>query len=83
MALSVITTMCLIRTPRLKRYFAEGNQGDYLFLVDGAHNLVSRAREMFSACLVKEDILLVKKSIKGAPGSLRVSWSAATGICWS
>ena len=45
---------------RLKRYFAEGNQGDYLFLVDEAHNLVSRAREMFSACLVKEDILLVK-----------------------
>ncbi len=50
---------------RLKRYFAEGNQGDYLFLVDEAHNLVSRAREMFSACLVKEDILLVKKLIKG------------------
>lgn len=50
---------------RLKRYFAEGNQGDYLFLVDEAHNLVSRAREMFSACLVKEDILRVKKLIKG------------------
>ncbi len=50
---------------RLKRYFAEGNQGDYLFLVDEAHNLVSRAREMFSACLVKEDILLVRKLIKG------------------
>ncbi len=50
---------------RLKRYFAEGNQGDYLFLVDEAHNLVSRAREMFSACLVKEDILLVKRIIKG------------------
>lgn len=50
---------------RLKRYFAEGNQGDYLLLVDEAHNLVSRAREMFSACLVKEDILLVKKLIKG------------------
>ena len=50
---------------RLKRYFADGNQGDYLFLIDEAHNLVSRAREMFSACLVKEDILLVKKIIKG------------------
>ncbi|MEQ2562887.1 ATP-dependent DNA helicase [Ventrimonas sp. CLA-AP-H27] len=55
---------------RLKRYFAEGNQGDYLFLVDEAHNLVSRAREMFSACLVKEDILLVKKLIKGRSGKL-------------
>ena len=50
---------------RLKRYFADENQGDYLFLIDEAHNLVSRAREMFSACLVKEDILLVKKIIKG------------------
>lgn len=50
---------------RLKRYFADGNQGDYLFLIDEAHNLVRRAREMFSACLVKEDILLVKKIIKG------------------
>ena len=50
---------------RLKRYFADGNQGDYLFLIDEAHNLVSRSREMFSACLVKEDILLVKKIIKG------------------
>ena len=50
---------------RLKRYFADGNQLDYLFLIDEAHNLVSRAREMFSACLVKEDILLVKKIIKG------------------
>ncbi len=50
---------------RLKRYFADVNQGDYLFLIDEAHNLVSRAREMFSACLVKEDILLVKKIIKG------------------
>ena len=55
---------------RLKRYFADGNQGDYLFLIDEAHNLVSRAREMFSACLVKEDILLVKKIIKGRSGKL-------------
>ncbi len=55
---------------RLKRYFAEGNQGDYLFLVDEAHNLVSRAREMFSACLVKEDILLVKKLVRGRSGKL-------------
>ena len=49
---------------KLKRYFADGNQGDYLFLIDEAHNLVNRAREMFSACLVKEDILQVKRIIK-------------------
>jgi len=50
---------------RLKRYFAEGNKGDYLFLIDEAHNLVSRAREMYSAAIVKEDVLEVKRLIKG------------------
>ena len=44
---------------KLKRYFAEGNAtGRYLFL---AHNLVGRAREMYSAALKKEDVLLVKR----------------------
>lgn len=49
---------------RLKRYFGEGVTGEYLFLIDEAHNLVNRAREMFSAELVKEDFLLVKRIIK-------------------
>ena len=30
----------------LKRFFAEGIRGDYIFLVDEAHNLVERSREM-------------------------------------
>lgn len=50
---------------RLKRYFAEERKGGYLFLIDEAHNLVSRAREMYSAALVKEDILLAKRLVKG------------------
>lgn len=50
---------------RLKRYFAEGNKGEYLFLVDEAHNLVSRAREMYSASIEKEEVLEVKRIIKG------------------
>ena len=49
---------------KLKRYFSEGISGEYLFLVDEAHNLVSRAREMYSAEIVKEDVLLVKRIIK-------------------
>lgn len=49
---------------RLKRYFSEGVTGNYLFLVDEAHNLVPRAREMYSAALYKEDFLLIKKIIK-------------------
>lgn len=37
----------------LKRFFQEGIKGDYLFLVDEAHNLVDRSREMYSADLYK------------------------------
>lgn len=48
----------------LKRFFAEGTRGDYIFLVDEAHNLVERSREMYSASLYKEDFLTVKKLIK-------------------
>ncbi len=50
---------------QLKRYFADGAEGDYLFLIDEAHNLVSRAREMYSAAICKEDVLEVKRLIKG------------------
>ena len=55
---------------RLKRYFAEGNKGEYLFLIDEAHNLVSRAREMYSAVIRKEDVLEVKRVIKGKSAKL-------------
>ncbi|MCR4814827.1 MAG: ATP-dependent DNA helicase [Lachnospiraceae bacterium] len=40
----------------LRRFFSEGNNGKYLFLTDEAHNLVDRAREMYSAVLAKEDM---------------------------
>lgn len=50
---------------RLKRYFAERTAGEYLFLIDEAHNLVSRAREMYSAALVKEDVLAARRLAKG------------------
>lgn len=49
---------------RLKRYFSEGVTGEYLFLADEAHNLIGRAREMFSARIVKEDLLTVKRIVK-------------------
>ncbi|MBQ4283036.1 MAG: ATP-dependent DNA helicase [Lachnospira sp.] len=48
----------------LKRYFGESVKGDYAFLVDEAHNLVDRAREMYSATLIKEDVLKVKNVVK-------------------
>lgn len=48
----------------LKRFFQEGIQGDYIFLVDEAHNLVERSREMYSAAVYKEDFLTIKKILK-------------------
>lgn len=48
----------------LKRFFAEGQKGDYIFLVDEAHNLVERGREMYSARIYKEDFLAVKRLLK-------------------
>lgn len=48
----------------LRRFFSEGIRGDYIFLVDEAHNLVERGREMYSARLCKEDFLAVRKILK-------------------
>jgi len=48
----------------LKRFFAEGVRRDYIFLVDEAHNLVDRGREMYSAVLKKEDFPELKKEVK-------------------
>lgn len=45
----------------LKRYFSEGGNGRYIFLVDEAHNLIDRAREMYSASLSKDKVLEVKR----------------------
>ncbi len=45
----------------LRRFFGEGNKGEYLFLIDEAHNLVERGRKMYSAEIYKEDILKLKR----------------------
>lgn len=51
-------------TVQLKRYFADGNEGEYVFLVDEAHNLVDRAREMYSAVLYRESFTMVKNQME-------------------
>jgi len=48
----------------LRRFFMEGISGEYVFLVDEAHNLVDRAMEMYSASLIKENFLEIKRKIK-------------------
>ena len=49
---------------RLKRFFADGVQSPSIVLMDEAHNLVDRGRDMYSAMLYKEDVLAVKKLVK-------------------
>ena len=46
----------------LKRFF-DTKTTDYTFLIDEAHNLVDRAREMYSATLNEEKFVKVKKLI--------------------
>ena len=51
-------------TVYLKRFFQDGIQGDYILLVDEAHNLVERSRSMYSAEVYKEDFLEMKRIMK-------------------
>jgi len=52
----------------LRRFFSD-ETGDYTFLVDEAHNLVDRSREMFSAEIRKQPFLDLRRSLKEArPG---------------
>ena len=53
---------------QLRRFFGEDVKGDYIFLIDEAHNLVDRGREMYSAELRKTHVLAAKRLAKdGAP----------------
>ena len=47
----------------LKRFFLDV-QEDYCFLIDEAHNLVDRSREMFSAEIRKQPFLEVRRALK-------------------
>ncbi|MEG1186111.1 MAG: helicase C-terminal domain-containing protein [Eubacterium sp.] len=46
----------------LKRFFSEGKK-PYAFLIDEAHNLVDRARNMYSASLKKSAFLTLKRHL--------------------
>ena len=51
----------------LRRFFAGGEGREpYLFLVDEAHNLVERGRDMYSARLSREQVLAVRRQVKDA-----------------
>lgn len=48
---------------RLKRFF-ELAKGDYVFLIDEVHNLIDRARDMYSTSLFDKDILDLGRALK-------------------
>ncbi len=47
----------------LRRFFGDSSDGNYIFLIDEAHNLLERGREMYSASLVKEEFLELKREL--------------------
>lgn len=47
----------------LKRFFGDNSQGNHIFLIDEAHNLLERGREMYSAVLIKEEFLELKRAL--------------------
>lgn len=48
---------------RLRNFFGEGAKSDTIFLIDEAHNLVDRGRDMYSASLCKEHVLAAKRAL--------------------
>lgn len=56
-------------TVHLRRFF-ELN-GDWVFLIDEAHNLPDRAREMYSASFAKSDITEAKRALLKGKNSLK------------
>lgn len=48
----------------LKRFFGENSGKNYVFLIDEAHNLLERGREMYSATLLKEEFLELKRVLQ-------------------
>ena len=47
----------------LRRFFLD-NGGEFTFLIDEAHNLVDRSREMFSAQMFKQPLLDLRRAVR-------------------
>jgi len=63
---------------KLKRFFQDG--GDYIILLDEAHNLVDRGREMFSASLHRSQFANLRKSLGAKHQLYKILGKAATVI---
>ena len=49
----------------LKRFFGDQKKHDYAFLIDEAHNLIDRAREMYSAGISRRRASALKRMLSG------------------
>ena len=47
----------------LRRFLGDNSTGNHIFLIDEAHNLLDRGREMYSASLIKEEFLELKREL--------------------
>jgi DNA excision repair protein ERCC-2 len=63
----------------LRRFFEE-ECGTYTFLVDEAHNLVDRARDLFSATVEKGTVLALRKCLKGGTASIVKSLTGMNAV---
>lgn len=53
-------------TAKLDRFFGEDRNEDYIALIDEAHNLPSRSREMYTAEFKKSEVLALNKALKNS-----------------
>lgn len=64
----------------LRHFFGEGKkQGEYLFLVDEAHNMVDRARDMYSASMSLRVVSRMKHLVRGIDRQLTAGINALIG----
>lgn len=54
----------------LRRFFLNTGRRDFVFLIDEAHNLVTRGREMYSASLSQRDLNRLRNELRAYEGKL-------------
>ena len=62
----------------LQRFFDA--KGDHLFLIDEAHNLPGRARDMHSAGLCKSDLLAARRALGSGKSRLKTALQQANDL---
>ena len=67
---------------RLRQFFGDGQgRSDTVFLIDEAHNLADRGREMFSADLTREELMSLRRAVKDRKEGVCKKLAAALGSC--